>query len=488
MSSSSSARVAIIGGGFGGIAAAVKLQQRGIGDFTIFEAGEHPGGTWWHNRYPGCEVDIPSLCYSFSFMQYDWPSTHGTRDELLRYTDAVVERFGLLRRFRLRTRVASIQWQDAEREWLLTLADGSQERFRFVISALGLLSNPKYPKWPGLDDFEGSAFHTHDWGSAPDLTGKRVAVVGTGSTAVQVVPGIADDAEHTLVFQRQPGWVLPKGERPYTDEERERYRRSPGRFRADRWKAFRAAFKNADAWRVGTKANADTQAACRAYIESAISDPVVRDAVTPDYPWGCKRPVFSTTFYPTLDRDDVTLVPKSVAAVTKRGIVDADGTEHPVDVIVMSTGFQPTEFLSTLRVKGPGGRDIKAAWGDRPTAYLGITVPGFPNFFILYGPNTNGGFAITSMLERQAEVAARRIKKAIRQNATVDTSQAATARWTSWVERQIDEHMSVGNDPGCTNYYHSASGANITQWPLSAFQYWRVTRFPTPGAFVYSRA
>ncbi len=343
------------------------------------------------------------------------------------------------------------------------------------------------PDWPGLEDFEGTAFHTQDWDRAPDLTGKRVAVVGTGSTAVQVVPGIAEEAGHTLVFQRQPGWVLPKGERPYTPEERERYRRSPMRFRFDRWRAFRTAFKGADIWQAGTKANADMQAACRGYIHAAIQDPAVREAVTPDYPWGCKRPVFSTTFYPALNRDDVTLVPKAVASVTRRGIVDADGTEHPVDVIVMSTGFQPTKYLSMLSVKGPGGRDIQDAWGDRPTAYLGVTVPGFPNFFILYGPNTNGGYAITSMLERQAEVAARRIERAIRRNATVDTSERAAARWTSWVEHQIDEHMSAGNDPGCTNYYHSGSGANITQWPLSAFQYWRVTRFPAPGAYRYSR-
>lgn len=485
--STPSERIAIIGGGFGGIAAAVKLLQRGIDDFTIFEAGEHPGGTWWHNRYPGCEVDIPSLCYSFSFIDYDWPSTHGSRDELLAYTDAVVEHFDLLPHFQLDTRVTSTEWQDADSDWLVTLADGRRERFRFVISALGLLSNPKYPDWPGLDDFAGIAFHTSDWDSAPDLAGKRVAVVGTGSTSVQVVPGIAETAGHVTVFQRQPGWVLPKGERAYTPEERERYRRSPRRFRIDRWKAFHGAFKNAKMWQAGTKANADTQAACRGYIDATIEDPDTRAAVTPDYAWGCKRPVFSTTFYPSLNRENVTLVPNAVATVTKDGLVDANGVEHAVDVIVMSTGFQPTNFLSTLAVTGSDGRDIHEAWGERPTVYLGVTVPGFPNFFILYGPNTNGGFAITSMLERQAEVAARRIKTAIRRGATVDTSEKATARWTTWVERQIDERMSAGNDPGCTNYYHSESGANVTQWPLSAFQYWRVTRFPELRAYRYSR-
>jgi len=482
--SEGSARVAIIGGGFGGIAAAVKLQQRGIEDVTIFEAGERPGGTWWHNRYPGCEVDIPSLCYSFSFMAYDWPSTHGSRDELLAYTDAVVERFGLLPRFRLSTRVAAAKWQEDEGEWLLTLADGSTERFRFVVSALGLLSNPKLPDWPGLEHFRGIAFHTSDWDRAPDLTGKRVAVVGTGSTAVQVVPGIAEEAGHVTVFQRQPGWVLPKGERPYTPAERERYRRGRLRFVIDRWRAFHAAFKPTG-FQAGTPDNLAMQAACRGYIEATIEDPATRAAVTPDYPWGCKRPVFSTTFYPTLNRENVMLVAKAVTRVTDRGVVDADGAEHEADVIVMSTGFQPTRFLSTLAVTGPGGRDLQDAFSDRPTAYLGVTVPGFPNLFILYGPNTNGGYAITSMLERQAEVAARRIRTAIRRNATVDTSERATARWTAWVEQQIEENMSAGNDPGCTNYYHSSSGANVTQWPLSAFQYWRVTRFPSPGAYRY---
>jgi len=474
--------VAIIGGGFGGIAAAVNLLRRGIDDFTIFEAGEHPGGTWWHNRYPGCEVDIPSLCYSFSFIDYDWPSTHGSRDELLRYTDAVVERFGLLPHFRLGTRIDSIEWLDEEDLWLVTPRGGAPQRFRFVISALGLLSDPKIPDWPGLADFEGVAFHTQHWDEAPDLRGRRVAVVGTGSTAVQVVPAIAEDAAHVTVFQRQPGWVLPKGERPYTEAERERYRRSPWRFRIDRWRAFHEAFKPKH-FQAGTADNAAAQAACRAFIEESIEDPAIRAAVTPAYPWGCKRPVFSTTFYPSLNRANVTLVPKAVARVTQRGVVDADGVEHEADVLILSTGFQPTRFLSTLRVTGPGGLDLHEAWGERPTAYLGITVPGFPNLFICYGPNTNGGYAITSMLERQAEVAARAIRTAIRRGATVDTSPEATRRWTAWVERMIDEHMSAGNDPGCTNYYHSASGANVTQWPLSAFQYWRVTRFPAPGAF-----
>ncbi|OJX65729.1 MAG: hypothetical protein BGO95_04620 [Micrococcales bacterium 73-13] len=486
MTTTSSGSVAIIGGGFGGIAAAVNLLRRGIEDFTIFEAGEHPGGTWWHNRYPGCEVDIPSLCYSFSFMDYDWPSTHGTRDELLAYTDAVVERFGLLPRFRLGTRVVAAEWQGAEQEWLLELAGGERQRFRFVISALGLLSDPRVPDWPGLEDFEGVALHTQEWDRAPDLAGKRVAVVGTGSTAVQVVPGIAEEAEQVTVFQRQPGWILPKGERPYTEEERERYRRSPWRFRLDRWKAFHAAFKP-KGFQAGTPDNLATQEACRGYIAAAIEDPATREAVTPDYPWGCKRPVFSTTFYPTLNRENVALVPRAVASVARSGVVDVDGVEHPADVIVIGTGFKPTSFLSTLEVRGPGGREIHDAWGDRPTAYLGVTVPGFPNLFILYGPNTNGGYAITSMLERQAEVAARRIRRAIRRDATVDTDPRATARWTAWVERQIDEHMSAGNHPGCTNYYHSPSGANVTQWPLSAFQYWRVTRFPAPGAFRYAR-
>jgi cation diffusion facilitator CzcD-associated flavoprotein CzcO len=486
MSSGSSARVAIIGGGFGGIAAAVKLQRGGIDDFTIFEAGEHPGGTWWHNRYPGCEVDIPSICYSFSFLRYDWPRTHGTRDELLKYTDVVVEKFGLLPKFRLNTRVSSAVWIEQAGEWELTLADGTQERYRFVISALGFLSNPKWPEWPGLEDFQGVAFHTQRWDDAPDLRGKRVAVVGTGSTAVQVIPGVAEVAEHLTVFQRQPPWVLPKGERNFTDAERERWRRSNLRYRYDRWKGFYDAFKPTS-FQADTPDNIAMAAACRGYLESAIKDPELRLALTPSTPWGCKRPVFASTYYPTLNRENVSLVPKAVASVTATGVVDADGEEHPVDVIVIATGFQPTNYLSTLEVRGKGGQEIREAWGDRPTAYLGITVPGFPNFFILYGPNTNGGYALTSMLERQSEVAVRRIKRAIRRNASVDTTEQATQQWTTWVDHQIDTHHSAGNVAGCNNYYHSASGANITQWPLSTFQYWRVTRFPKTGAWTYAK-
>jgi len=485
-------RVAIIGAGFGGLAAAVNLRKRTNADFVIFEKAAGVGGTWWHNRYPGCEVDVHSHAYSFSFARYDWPRTHATQPELLRYSEEIVELFSLRPHLRLSTEVTAVRWLDDEARYELRTAAGDTEYFDVVISAVGLLSVPRIPDWPGLANFGGVAFHSAEWPAGLDLAGRRVAVVGTGSTAAQVVPAVAEQASMLAVFQREPGWIEPKLERAFRPAERWVYRTVPGAQRVHRAWLFYKAARRGLAFDLGNRRQAERRGACEAFIESAVADPSVRASVTPGYPWGCKRVVLASTFYAALNRENVELVPHAVTSVTHSGVVDETGAERAVDVLVMSTGFQPTKFLTTLDVRGAGGISLREAWRSRTAAYLGITVAGFPNFFILYGPNTNGAGSIIAQLERQAEFAVRAVARIERGRwRYVDTDVAAQERYVAWIDRQLDAHASA-MDSGCTNYYHDASGANITQWPSSHLKYLitvrlmgprglRPTSFTTPG-------
>lgn len=474
--------IAIVGAGFGGIATAVKLKRAGFDRFVCFEQSAGPGGTWWDNRYPGCAVDIPSHAYSFSFMRYDWRSTHATQAELLQYAHDVVDRFELWPHFRFGTRVDEARWDDAHGGYVVRTSDG-EERFDVVVSCLGLLNVPQYPDWPGLDEFAGPVFHTSRWEHEHDLRGKRVAVVGTGSTSAQVVPALAPEVGKLYVFQRQPGWIMPKGDRVFTDAERRRFVRYPILQKLRRLKLFygdRTRFKGFDA---RSAKQQELRRLCVDFINRTIDSPEVRAAVTPDFPWGCKRVVVSSDFYPALNRDNVELVPRAVTRVTTTGIVDADEVEREVDVLVLATGFQPTRYLASLRVEGPGGIGLHETWADEPKAFLGVTVSGFPNFFILYGPNTNGGFSIIAQLERQAEVVVRAVKRITRRGTAVDTRPEALDRYVRWIDRQIATHASA-MEAGCTNYYHAPTGRNVTQWPRAHGEYYVLTKLLPSFGFV----
>lgn len=455
---------------------AVKLTQRTSAEFTIFEQADGIGGTWFENRYPGCEVDIPSHVYSFSFIKKDWPRTHATQAELLAYAEEVVDRFGLRPHIRLRTRVESVRWDDASATYEVATSDGRTQVFDFVVSAVGLLNVPRIPDWPGLESFGGEYFHTSRWEHHHDLAGKRVAVVGTGSTAAQVVPALAPQVGELLVYQREPGWIEPKFERPYSPRERWFYRNVPFAQRIHRAYLFAVAGRRFKANDVRSRRQRQMRQLCVDYIAQSVQDPQTRAALTPDYPWGCKRPIVASTYYPAFNRPNVTLVPHAVTRVTASGLVDAAGVEHEVDVLVLSTGFQPQRFLAGLQVTGAGGVDLHEVWAERASAFLGITVPGFPNFFILYGPNTNGGTSIIAQLERQAEVAVRAIRRLERRGGRrVETNQDATRAWVRWIDDQLRTHASA-MDSGCHNYYTMENGANVTQWPRTHLVYLIATR------------
>ena len=457
----------------------MKLSKRTRAEVTIFEKEAQLGGTWRDNHYPGAEVDIASHIYSFSFIKYDWTRTHARRDELWAYTNFVVDRFRLRDRIRLSTRVTGARWIDDDAQYEVSFEgpDGSTgtERFDAVISAIGLLNVPRYPEWPGLDAFAGIKFHTSRWEHEHDLAGKTVAVVGTGSTAIQVVPGIADKVGRLYVFQREPGWIEPKAEREFTPRERWVYRNIPFAQRIHRYRLWEKANRRFTAYDSESEMQERMREVCTAFINDTVQDPATRAALTPDYAWGCKRPIVATTYYDAFNLPQVELVPHAVVSATPTGLVDAEGVERQVDVLVMSTGFQAQRILAPLDIVGRDGVHLHEAWEERATAFLGTTVPGFPNFFILYGPNTNGGTSIIAQLEREAEIAVAAIRRLERGARTVDTTPEATREYVDWIDDELATATSAKNS-GCHNYFTDDHGHIVTEWPREHIVFWWITR------------
>ena len=463
-------RVVVVGCGFGGIAAGVKMKRAGIHSFTIFEKSEKIGGTWWDNQYPGAEVDVASHVYSFPFKRFDWSRTHAKQAELHRYLEEIVTDWGLWSHLRLGVAVDRAEWDENTHTYALTLDNGDTLECDVLIAATGFLNVPQYPTWPGLDDFEGPKFHTSRWEHEHDLTGKRVAVVGTGSTATQILPEIAPIVERVYLFQREPGWVSPKGDHDYTTEQRAELA-NPLHYWKTRLKEFRRLEKGVwrgGIYRPGSEMNAMREAACREYIDTEFADyPELRKAVTPNYPYPGKRPIFNSTFYGALKHERVELVPRAVESVTRTGVVDVDGVEREIDILVMATGFQPTNYLARIEIVGRDGRTLREYWNGEPRAFLGITVPEFPNFFILYGPGTNGG-EIVSLLQRQSEYAVRCMKRMMREGVTaIEVKKPWADLYHAWLQSTMEgTSWTMSN-----NYFTTADGKVVTQWPYGALLY-----------------
>ncbi|WP_273691218.1 flavin-containing monooxygenase [Ketogulonicigenium vulgare] len=485
MTSKTAPRVAIIGGGFSGIAAAQRLMKYGIEDFILFEQSDALGGTWLDNSYPGAEVDTPSHIYSFSFNRNDWTRTHCARDELLAYLQRTGDALNLGPRLRLRTGVRSAAWDAATHQWTLTLGSGETAVFDAVITAVGFLNVPNYPKWAEGTGFGGAIIHSARWPKGYDLTGKRVGVVGTGSTAVQIVTEAAKVAIHLTVFQREPNWVLRKGNRPYTPAERQRYRSWLGH-KLLRLKHFidyereRAGGRNQMA---GTPANTKLREGALAYMRRELAGRAeLIPMVTPDYPvWG-KRPVYCDTYYSSIAQDNVTVAPQ-VVELTPDRVIDQSGTQHELDVLVLATGFKATDYLYTLSVRGTGGRELHDVWAGEPEALSGVAVPGFPNFFMMYGPNTNSG-PLVYLLESHADFAARCIRDMARSGSdTVEADPAVTQRFNAWIQARLQKTVWATSN----NYFRNASGKVVTQWPFTALTYRLSSKFWRKRGMKYSK-
>jgi cation diffusion facilitator CzcD-associated flavoprotein CzcO len=472
-------RIGIIGAGPGGICAGIKLKEAGFQDFVILEQAEGVGGTWWHNSYPGCACDVPSHLYSFSFAQKnDWPHPYGTQPEVREYMEDCVERYGLSPHTRLGTRVESATWDDASATWRLTSAQGEVFSVDAVIGAVGLFNLPAFPAIPGLDQFSGTVFHSSRWNHGHDLTGEAVAVIGSAASAVQFVPVIAKQVRRLDLYQRTPNWVRPRDD-IYTVEQLERFRSDPAAAHREREQLF--YWINAIQTLDNPEVMRESTEICLRHI-ALIEDPETRRKLTPDYPFGAKRVLVSNDWYPTFNRPNVRLVTDPIAEITSHGVVTADGSARHVDTIVLATGFDTTRFLSAIPVTGRRGRRLDEAWSHGAEAYLGITVSGFPNLFMLYGPNTNNG-SIIFQIECQVDYAIRHLRRfAAEELAWIDVRPEAMAAYNHQLRQDLDR-VEVWNTGTCRDYYRAPGGRIVTQWPHGMDRYQAITSVADPDAY-----
>jgi cation diffusion facilitator CzcD-associated flavoprotein CzcO len=470
------ARIGILGAGFGGLGMAIKLKQAGIEDFVVWERDNDVGGTWWANTYPGCQCDIPSHLYSFSFAPNpEWSRTYPLQPELKRYLRDVTDRFGIGDHIRLQCEVTAVDWDEAEGVWRVDTEQGPFT-VELLIAAPGFLSEPATPALPGLETFEGETFHTARWNHDRDLTGRRVAVIGTGASAIQTVPQIQPLVEHLDVFQRTPPWVMPHRDRPITDFERRVYRRFPAIQRAIRQLVYLSREMLVPGFVRNPKLMRLPQRVARSHMEKNVSDPELRAKLLPSYSFGCKRVLPSNEWYPALTKANVDLVTEGIAEVVANGIVTTDGELHEADTIVFATGFYVTDIRFANIIRGRDGTRMSDLWNGSPQAYRGTAVAGFPNLFIITGPNTGLGHnSLVYMIEAQLEYLMDAIRVMDQRGATqVEVRRAAQDAYNARIQSRMPP--TVWNSGGCSSWYIDVNGRNTTIWPDYTWRYRRLMR------------
>ena len=481
-------KVAIIGAGFGGIAAAVALRRAGINDLVIFEADDGVGGTWRRNTYPGAACDVVSHLYSFSFApNKSWSRTYARQPEILAYLESVVDDFDLRRHLVLDTRVSSVRWNSDTGQWDCRVeGSGDTETMcvDVVVSAVGLFGALKRPDIAGLAGFSGATMHTAQWDHCVDLANKRVAVIGTGASAVQVVPELAKITERLTVFQRNPPWMFPKDDRFYSATELAQFRRNPLAVRRTRWQNWKLLHDN-----TGTMADDPVVAArsqiSTAFLERTVDDEGLRHALTPDYPFRCKRVLLGDDYYRALQQDHVDLITEPIDRITETAVVTTTGRPVDVDAIVLATGFETSSYLSGIEVIGEGGSNLHERWGDDPSAYLGVAVSGFPNFFMLYGPNTNqGGSSIVYVLEAGARLVASAVRRVARRGGWISVRPEAEKRYNEQLSADLERSIWTR----CDSYFRSPTGRIVTQWPYRELDYARRTWRLRPRDWLHNTA
>jgi len=459
-------RIAIIGAGPGGLCMAARLAQEGFDDFVVLEKASGVGGTWYHNRYPGCACDIPSHLYSFSFeIKRDWSRPYAPQAEILDYMEHVARKYGVLPHCRFGCAVRGATWDEDRGAWKLALESGEIVEAEIVVSAIGMFNELVRPEIAGLDSFAGTTFHSGRWRWDHDLTGRRVAVIGSAASAVQFVPEIVKQAAHVSMFQRTANWVLPKLDTPYTEEELARFRTDPDASLAVR----KQIYEQVDGGMTfhDPEALAKMEAAGLGAIE-AVRDPELRKKLRPDHPFGCKRPLVSNDYYDAFNRENLELVTDPIARIEPDAVVTADGRAHRADTLILATGFAATSYLSAIPVTGRGGRSIEDAWSDGARAYLGITTAGFPNLFMLYGPNTNNG-SIIYMIECQVHYLTEMLETMDAHDlAWVDVKRDVMDEYNEEIQRALDE---VEVWQAGVNGYYRVGGRIVTQWPGSMSSY-----------------
>jgi cation diffusion facilitator CzcD-associated flavoprotein CzcO len=469
-------RIGILGAGFGGLGMAVRLKQEGVDDFLVFEKDADVGGTWWANTYPGCQCDIPSHLYSLSYAPNpDWSRTYPLQPELRDYLRQVADRFGVRDNIRLNCEVTGAAWDEQDSSWRIETTQG-EFTADVVVAAPGGLSEPSYPDIPGVDAFAGTTFHTARWNHDADLAGKRVAVIGTGASAIQVVPRIQPEVSHLDVYQRTPPWVVPHRDRPITGFERRAYRRFPALQRLVRAGVYWARELLVPGLAYNPKLMKAPERLARRHLAHQVRDPELRAKLTPDYAIGCKRILPSNHWYPALTKPNVDVVTDSIAEIRPNGIVTADGTLREVDVIVFATGFYVTDIPLAKLVTGREGRQLADVWGRSPQAYRGTAIAGFPNLFLLVGPNVGLGHnSIVFMIEAQINYVMEALKTMRRQGAArLEVRREAMEGYNAKLQSRMGR--TVWNSGGCSSWYLDATGKNTTIWPDFTWRFWLRTR------------
>jgi len=456
--------IAIVGAGFSGLGMAIRLKQEGTEDFVVLERGEEVGGTWHFNTYPGCGCDVPSHLYSYSFAPNpDWSETYSRQPEIGAYLRRCADRFGVREHIRLGCELTAASWDEDSERWQLQTSSGPLQA-RVLIAGPGPLFEPKNPELPGLDGFQGHSFHSARWDHDHDLKDKRVAVIGTGASAIQFVPSIEGQVKRLHVFQRTAPWVLPHTARPTLGAERRLYRAVPALQKLVRGAIYAARETLVLGFVKKPRLMAIVERLARFHIRRHISDPLLLRKVTPDYTIGCKRILPSNRWYPALAQPHVELVTDAISEVRERSVVCADGREREVDTIIFGTGFRVTEMPASKLIRGRAGQTMTEIWGGSPHAHLGCTVPGFPNLFMLLGPNTGlGHSSMIYMIESQIAYVLQALRTMRERGlGTMEVRPENERQYNAQIDRQLQG--TVWNT-GCASWYLDDTGRNASLWP-----------------------
>ncbi|QIX28419.1 NAD(P)/FAD-dependent oxidoreductase [Nocardioides sp. JQ2195] len=471
-----SPRIVIIGAGFGGLAAAVELKKAGYDDLVILEKGDDVGGVWRENTYPGAACDVPSPFYSYSWEPNPrWPHRFSRQPAILDYIRDVADKHDLRRHLRTGVEVTAAAYDEGGRTWTVTVDDGSSLECDVLVPAVGQLSRPGFAKIPGRESFAGESFHSAEWNHDVDLAGKRVAVIGTGASAVQFIPAIQPDVAHLDVFQRSAPYIIPRPDRKFSERHHRVFTKLPLTQLAERGTWYGVVETLSVAWVYSKPLAKVIEKASRLHMKRQTrSRPGLFEKVWPDYPIGCKRILFSNNYLPALAQPNVDLVTDGISEIVPDGVVTADGAHHPADVLIWGTGFKATEFLAPITFTGVDGADLHKTWSAGARAYYGLSVPGFPNLVIMYGPNTNtGGGSVIYFLEAQARHLRDYVDRMVAVGAPLSVKPSVEQEYDDRVQRELSGSVWAG----CTSWYRQADGRITTNWPLLGVEYKRQARF-----------
>ncbi|MGD0968890.1 MAG: NAD(P)/FAD-dependent oxidoreductase [Candidatus Aquilonibacter sp.] len=475
--------VVIVGTGFAGIGMAIALRRAGMDSFVVLERADEVGGTWRDNRYPGCACDIPSMLYSFSFeRKHDWTRAFPPQAEIWDYLRTCVRKYGVTPHIRFKSEVTEARYNENARAWNVRIRSGETIAARVLVSGMGGLSNPMIPDIPGLATFTGDIFHSAAWDASFDAAGKRIAVIGTGASAIQIVPAIAPEARQLTLFQRTPPWIIPRFDRPTTARERWLRRFLPGYAWLVRQSMYWLREVRALGFIRNTRILTLAQRIALRHLHAQVQSADLRDRLTPTYHMGCKRILLSDDYYPALERENVTLVTEPLREVRERTIVTRDGAEHEVDAIVLATGFRAQEFISPVQIYGRAGKSLENAWADGPRSYLGISASGFPNLFFLVGPNTGLGHnSMVIMIEAQIAYVMSALRSMRMRGITeLDLKPEVESAFSETIARRTEGTVWAS---GCKSWYLDEHGRNTTLWPGFTFTYRRLTRRLEPACY-----